>query len=247
MKLFAFITILSFCITLDTGAQSSLHAIDTTLFRSINKHHFGPLHRVVNRHDDIVMPAGIIVPAVMTINGYTQDRFYRMDTGILTLASTGLTYGVTKAIKHSARRERPFLRLYRVRASNIWSADRHSFPSGHTSMAFALATSLSLRYTDTGTVVPLYLWAGFVGYSRIYLGLHYPGDVLVGAMVGTTVALLINQLDSFLERQREEILPDPVNGIPAAAEIPLMISLYGIGIGALHVDGGVQFRMQHTF
>ncbi len=192
------------------------------------------------------MPAGIIVPAVMTINGYTQDRYYRMDTGILTLASTGLTYGVTKVIKHSVRRERPFLRLYGVRASNIWSADRHSFPSGHTSMAFSLATSLSLRYSDAGTVIPLYLWAGFVGYSRVYLGLHYPSDVLVGALVGTTIAVLINQLESYLEEQREEILPEPSNGIPVATEIPIMLSLYGLGIGAVQSDGGFQFRFEYS-
>jgi len=205
------------------------------------------LHRVVNRHDDIVMPAGIIIPAVMAVNGYTQDDYYRMDSGILSLTSTGLTYGVTKVIKHRVKRQRPFLNLYGVRASNIWSADRHSFPSGHTSMAFSLATSLSLRYTNTSTVVPLYLWAGFVGYSRIYLGLHYPSDVLVGAMVGTTIALLVNQLESFLERQREDILPQPDPVFPEITDIPVMLSLYGFGIGALSFDEGFQLRLKRSF
>ncbi len=238
---------LSFLIPDQSSAQSSLHTIDTTLFRSINKHHFGPLHRGVNRHDDIVMPFGVIGPLAIGISGYVQEDNYHMDSGILSLLSTGATYGVTKIIKHSVKRERPFLRLYGVRASNIWSADRHSFPSGHTSMAFSVATSLSLRYTSSGTVIPLYMWAGFVGYSRIYLGLHYPSDVVVGALVGSAVAILVNQLDSFIESRRRDVLPNARTGIPSDMEIPLMIGLYGVGIGAVHFDGGIHVRLQKTF
>jgi len=195
------------------------------------------------------MPLGIVGPIVLGVTGYVQEDHYRMDSGILSLVSTGVTYGLSKTIKHQVKRERPFLRMYEVRASNIWSADRHSFPSGHTSMAFSLATSLSLRYSSPGTVVPLYLWAGFVGYSRIYLGLHYPSDVLVGAFVGTVVAVLINQLDSFLENQRREILPEFKRGISpdVPPAIPLMISVYGIGLGAIQTEGGFHVRLQHTF
>lgn len=230
-------------------AQSTLHTIDTTLFRSINNHHFGPIHRFVNRHDDIVMPFGVVGPIVLGVTGYVQEDHYRMDSGILSLVSTGVTYGLTKTIKHRIKRERPFLRMYGVRASNIWSADRHSFPSGHTSMAFSLATSLSLRYSNAGTIIPLYLWAGFVGYSRIYLGLHYPSDVLAGALVGSIVAVLVNQLDSFLEEQRREVLPDIRRGIPAGVPsyaIPIMISVYGIGLGGIQTEGGFQIRLQRT-
>jgi membrane-associated phospholipid phosphatase len=59
-----------------------------------------------------------------------------------------------------------------------------SFPSGHTTLAFATATTLALQYKKWYVVVPAYLWASCVGYSRMYLGKHYPSDVFAGAIIG---------------------------------------------------------------
>ncbi len=59
-----------------------------------------------------------------------------------------------------------------------------SFPSGHTTLAFATATTLALQYKKWYVVVPAYLWASSVGYSRMYLGKHYPSDVFAGAIIG---------------------------------------------------------------
>ena len=57
------------------------------------------------------------------------------------------------------------------------------FPSGHTSIAFSMATVLGYQYPKWR--IPLYIGAGLVGLSRIYLGRHYASDVLMGAAVGT--------------------------------------------------------------
>jgi undecaprenyl-diphosphatase len=59
-----------------------------------------------------------------------------------------------------------------------------SFPSGHTSLVFASAASLSIQFKKWYVTVPAYLWAASVGYSRMYLGVHYPSDVITGAAVG---------------------------------------------------------------
>lgn len=65
-----------------------------------------------------------------------------------------------------------------------------SFPSGHTSGAFANATSLSLAFRKWYVVIPAYSWATLMGYSRMYLGVHYPSDVLAGAVLGSSTAWL---------------------------------------------------------
>ena len=62
-------------------------------------------------------------------------------------------------------------------------------PSGHTSTVFAAATSVSILYPKWYVIAPSYLFAASVGYSRMYLGVHYPSDVLIGAIIGTASSL----------------------------------------------------------
>ena len=64
-----------------------------------------------------------------------------------------------------------------------------AFPSGHTSLAFSSATILGYRYPKLR--IPLYIGAGLVGFSRIYLGRHYMSDVVTGAAIGTTMGVLV--------------------------------------------------------
>jgi membrane-associated phospholipid phosphatase len=93
--------------------------------------------------------------------------------------STAITYG----LKFAFNRERPADRF----PDEIFvTSPTHgkSFPSGHTSLAFSTAATLSIEYKKWYITVPAYLWASSVGYSRMYLGKHYPSDVLGGAVVG---------------------------------------------------------------
>ena len=63
-----------------------------------------------------------------------------------------------------------------------------SFPSGHETVAFSTATMVALQYRKWYVTIPAYLWAASVGYSRMYLGVHYPSDVLAGAAIGIASA-----------------------------------------------------------
>ncbi|HMH22932.1 MAG TPA: phosphatase PAP2 family protein [Puia sp.] len=83
-----------------------------------------------------------------------------------------------------------------------------SFPSGHSTSVFALATMLALfEKNKKGNILYLICALG-VGYSRIYLGQHFLGDVLVGSLIGTLLAVLVYWL--FPEKVRPA--PDPVRG-----------------------------------
>lgn len=104
---------------------------------------------------------------------------------------------VTTALKYTFKRERPF-----VKDPSIIPLDKagsYSFPSGHTSEAFATATALSMSYPKWYVIAPAYLWAGSVGYSRMYLGVHYPSDVVAGAIVGAGSAFLTQKLNTWLQ------------------------------------------------
>ncbi len=88
-------------------------------------------------------------------------------------------------LKNGLKRRRPQESLDNFR-SVITASDRFSFPSGHTSAAFLLVTCLTLVYQEPAA--SLYLWASSIGLSRVVLGVHYPGDTVAGAVMGSAIA-----------------------------------------------------------
>ena len=105
------------------------------------------------------------------------------------LGSISVTsFVVNQTIKRAVRRPRPALRSVpaarRVKVAPLTT----SFPSGHAASAAAFATGVTLELTPAAA--PLGLLAAAVGLSRVYVGVHYPLDVLVGAGIGAGVARL---------------------------------------------------------
>lgn len=88
-------------------------------------------------------------------------------------------------VKRKVKRRRPFERIPGLHYL-IKPPDRFSFPSGHTAAACLMATLTSAYYPE-GTLVSC-LWAGSIGFSRVYNGVHYPTDVLAGAILGVSCA-----------------------------------------------------------
>jgi undecaprenyl-diphosphatase len=90
-------------------------------------------------------------------------------------------------LKAAIRRDRPFVKIPESR-SIIQPSDKFSMPSGHTAAAFLMAGVISYFYIEY--IVLVYLWAFAIGTSRVVLGVHYPSDVLAGAMLGSSAFLL---------------------------------------------------------
>jgi membrane-associated phospholipid phosphatase len=104
------------------------------------------------------------------------------------LASLGVTATVVNlAVKPLGRRGRPDRRATQVpTARHVRMPISASFPSGHTAAAFAFATGVG--HELPGAAIPLRALAAVVGYSRIHTGVHYPADVVAGALIGTVLA-----------------------------------------------------------
>jgi undecaprenyl-diphosphatase len=98
---------------------------------------------------------------------------------------------VAESLKLLFMRERPLDVLTDVNKLSwgfFTNATTMSFPSGHASRAFAMATLIALG-TRPRVGAAAFVFAALVGLSRIYLGLHWPSDVLAGAVLGVTLAL----------------------------------------------------------
>lgn len=130
---------------------------------------------------NVAVPAGIFAAGVIDNDkGTRQNAMYIASSSAVNLL-------LTLVIKKIVKRPRPFLGQIKINA--VYHPGQTSFPSGHTSSAFTTATALTQVYHKWYVIAPAYLWASSIGYSRMYLGVHYPSDVATGALVGTGTAL----------------------------------------------------------
>lgn len=116
--------------------------------------------------------AEVIMPCLTTAVILLRDDWAIFPHWLVACAATTLSVSL---LKHAIPARRP-------------GGGQHSFPSGHTATAFLSACFLLLRYGSRWGL--LLLWAGFVGFSRIYSHSHYLRDVLAGALIGSACACL---------------------------------------------------------
>lgn len=106
------------------------------------------------------------------------------------------TVGITELSKALIGRKRPV--LYTADAPTVADQvkNQRSMPSGHTSAAFALATSYWVNNPDVGLAPKLVAMAGAagVGVLRVAAAKHFPSDVVIGAVLGTATALLVHEI-----------------------------------------------------
>lgn len=157
----------------------------------------GAMHFVSN--SSLYLDAG--APLALIATGIANHDEHMKITGYTMAASLAISTTAEALLKNEFHRERPYLQYPNMIVGKTHPTD-YSFPSGHSSSIFSTATSLSLAYPKWYVVAPSFAFAGVVGYSRTYLGAHYPGDVLAGAILGSGTAYLTYKAQKWLFRKR---------------------------------------------
>ena len=171
-------------ITLVVFDKASLHL-------ALTSHHVGWLDTFF-KYYTMLGEEWIYVVAVLFL-------FVRFQPALLIISSQLMGAGVVQIIKHIWNTPRPkeffaqnFPDVVLHQVSDVQMHSWHSFPSGHTTAAFAFFMSLTLVYATKNKTLQLlfFMMAALVGCSRVYLSQHFSIDVLVGSVIGTMVAVL---------------------------------------------------------
>jgi undecaprenyl-diphosphatase len=183
----------------------TLQRFDTALFLMINGAH----HPAADLFFKAItnLGSGWVVTPVLLVIAFVKVPRQRL-ARVIACGAIGLSLSgiVNSQIKHAVHRERPVGYFGKQEAApeasaSITAPQRHrirlvgpayrsrSFPSGHTNTAFASATLCALLFG--GWWFTAYAVAVLVGYSRVYLGVHFPLDAAAGALLGAGVMALI--------------------------------------------------------
>lgn len=176
------------------------------------------LHGVSRAVSNALVPAVISVPVGLFAAGHATDNEYHAVSGVVLLSAQVVTIGANYALKELIGRPRP----WRAHPDCIYPGsvdDEFSFPSGHSSSAATLATYLSLRYPQWYVVAPAVLFTGYTWYARMNLGVHYPTDIIAGAVLGAAVGYGAFRLTESLKAVLEPVLPLPQGKPPVTAPI----------------------------
>lgn len=141
-------------------------------------------------------------PIAMGVTALINQNDDLLKDAIYVGASIGVDAVLTYGLKKAFNRPRPYI-SYPNDIVPYEHLNSLSFPSGHTSLAFATATSLSLSNPKWYVIAPSYFWAVSVGYSRMNLGVHYPSDVLVGAVLGAGSAYITYKINQWYWKKKE--------------------------------------------
>lgn len=172
------------------------NSMDVRVFRDFNNIDSRFVNSLVNITNESIVPVLIAAPVGLYIGSRIYDDKYGENSAVLLALSEVTSGAVSQVMKWIFKRPRPYRTLNNVNLTDTSNVKgTYSFPSGHSTNSFTIATSLTLRYPDEPVlIVGSYTYATLVALGRIYWGVHYPSDVFTGMLIGAGSAALIYSL-----------------------------------------------------
>ncbi|HVT86422.1 MAG TPA: phosphatase PAP2 family protein [Chitinophagaceae bacterium] len=194
-----FFLCLFFMIVCATRSHAQANNFDYRILRSIaetrtpEKNDF---FKFISKYNN---PVCLAAPATLFITGLIKDDVQMKKSSLYVTESIASASLFNVILKKIFKRKRPFINDPTFTA--VVYARNESFPSGHTAEAFSMASSMTFAYPRWYVILPTFGWAALVGYSRMYLGVHYPTDVFAGATISSGMSwLLYNANKNYLRK-----------------------------------------------
>ncbi|MFA5973223.1 MAG: phosphatase PAP2 family protein [Lentimicrobiaceae bacterium] len=122
------------------------------------------------------------IPGILLIIALIRKNTFLRRNALLILIPVVISAILANVLKYTFNLPRPY-EIYPF-IQKLSGGGSPSFPSGHTTDAFAFAVAAALVFRKWYILIPALIWAFLVGYSRMNLGVHFPSDVLAGALIG---------------------------------------------------------------
>jgi len=170
-------------------AFREIGAVDRAMYEAVASTPAAELDAPVRRLSDAANYSRLWLgtAAAIALVGGSRGRRAALE-GVLAIGVTSAT--VNLGVKPLARRRRPDrVGPDLVTARHVPMPGSTSFPSGHAASAFAFAYAVGRHLPGLG--LPIRLLAGGVAYSRVHTGVHYPGDVVIGSILGAATAAIV--------------------------------------------------------
>jgi len=149
---------------------------------------------------DYVDVISVGIPVILLIVAFVKRNKSLREKAFFILLSVALAGLLSNSVKRVVREPRPYEVDSRI---HQWSGGGgYGFPSGHASDAVAAAAAFSLLWPEWSIAIPFFCWAFVIMFSRIYLGVHDPGDVMAGMFIGILSSLFVFKIRAYLQQTR---------------------------------------------
>jgi len=209
------------------GATALSSSLDYSLQREVAKTRSLTMDNITIFGERLGNPQyGTLLGGALYLGGHLIGDKYLRETGQILVEAILFNGIVTQAMKMTFRRMRPGYQEgnYDFEVLEFNGEDgADSFPSGHTSTAFTIATVLSDRIDNTYASILLYSMAGLTAYQRIYADRHWFSDTVLGAVLGTVIGNKIVSLH--LDQNKNSSIQKNLNLSPYISG-----GTYGVGM-----------------
>ena len=139
----------------------------------------------------------IVLSIILIIFGGKKGR----NVALILLIAIVIGFFLFDILKYVFMRPRPFMVLTGVH--QLATAYNYSFPSGHATIAFIACIILGKKY---GHLILFILFAVLIAFSRVYIGVHYPGDVVAGALLGVIISIFVLHFENDILKLKNRLV-----------------------------------------